>query len=327
MAPANISTHLEPSATAHGDLRQRERGAVAVGEEIVGYEICTVEARSVQQQERDLHRGKLDGHIMVIVPGHGQTVNGPKKLVTTAALLSKSKIAWCIDPIPAKGGDRIEAQAIARIVRERISTTFPAMEEPIAATLIGWSHGGGEALRAAEHAPDLFPQYLGLCPTGFVDRRPLEFLYSFVLEAMRILWVSLRRRDWPCLRDTLRVGLNAGKGIVRDLWLSKSPKRLMDDIAWATRKVADEPLGYPGEIVLLFGAQDTVIRWRDAFPKCPQSQNIPSFLTRYQKENFPHAKLVEVQVIEGAHIAPEVNAPSFLQIGLGVLEQLEESVT
>jgi hypothetical protein len=31
-----------------------------------------------------------------------------------------------------------------------------------------------------------------------------------------------------------------------------------------------------------------------------------------------------VQVIEGAHVGPEIDAPSFLQAGLGLLGQLDE---
>jgi hypothetical protein len=194
----------------------------------------------------------------------------------------------------------------------------------MAATLIGWSHGGSEALRAAEFAPDLFPQFLGLCPTGLVDRQPLELLHSFFLEATHILWASVRRRDWACLKDTLRVGWNAGAGLVRDLWRSKSPRRLIEDIGWATRKVSSKHFGYSGEVVLLFGTLDTVVRWHDAFPECDRPGNIPTSLVRYQEKNFPLAQRIEVQVVEGSHVAPETDAPSFLKTGLGLLGQLDE---
>jgi pimeloyl-ACP methyl ester carboxylesterase len=303
---------------------ENRRGVVEVQGEKVGYELYAIDARSNQQREQDTHRGRPDGNIMVIVPGHGQSIRGPKKLVAAAALLSKSKIAWCVDPTPATGGDRTEAQAIARVVKERISMAFPAGEKPIAATLIGWSHGGSEALRAAEFAPDLFPQFLGLCPTGLVERQPLELLHSFSLEAARILWASVRRRDWACLKDTLRLGCNAGAGLVRDLWRSKSPRRLIEDIGWASSKVPSQLFGYGGEVVLLFGTLDTVVRWHDAFPECDQPGNIPISLVKYQEENFPLAQRIEVRVVQGAHVAPEVDAPSFLQTGLSLLEQLDE---
>jgi acyl-CoA hydrolase len=84
-------------------------------------------------------------------------------------------------------------------------------------------------------------------------------------------------------------------------------------------------MGYTGEIVLLFGAQDSVVRWRDVFPECERPQQISRALAEYQKENFPQARRVEVQVVEGAHVAPEVNAPTFLQTGLRLLEQWEGS--
>lgn len=305
-------------------LESDEQGMVDVQGESVHYEIRIVDARSAMQRERDARRGRSDGNLVIVVPGHGQSIHGPKKLVATAAQLSRSKIAWCIDPVPVKGGDRTEAQAIARVARERISTTFPKMEEPIAATLIGWSHGGSEALRAAEHDPDLFPQFLGLCSTGLVDRQPLELIFSFFLEATRILWTSVRWRDWTCLKDTLRLGWNAGVGLVRDLWRSKSPKRLAEDIGWASRKVSGRLFGYSGEVVLLFGALDTVVRWQDVFPECERPQDISKSLAEYKRRNFPLARRVEVQIVKGAHVAPETDAPSFLQTGLGLLEQLDE---
>jgi pimeloyl-ACP methyl ester carboxylesterase len=302
-------------------LETDEKGAVDIRGESVRYEMRVVDARSTQQREQDAHRGRPAGNVIVVVPGHGQSIRGPKKLVATAARLSRSKIAWCIDPVPTREGDRTEAEAIARVVRDRISTSFPARDEPAAATLIGWSHGGSEALLAAEHDPDLFPQYLGLCPTGLVDRRELELLYSFTLEALRILWGSARRRDWTCLKDTVRLGWNAATGLVRDLWRARSARRLVEDIGWATKKVAGRPIGYTGEVVLLFGAQDTVVRWHDAFPDCERPQSISRSLAEYQKQNFPHARRLEVQVIEGTHVAPEADAPTFLQTGLSLLEQ------
>lgn len=304
-------------------IERDEQDIVDVPGGPVRYEIRIVDARSVQQRERDAQRGRPEGNIVVIVPGHGQSIHGPEKLVATAAQLSRSKIAWCIDPVPAEGGDRTEAQAIACVVRDRISAMFPAADEPPRATVIGWSHGGGEALLAAEHDPDLFRQYLGLCPTGFVERRQRELLYSFFLEANRILWTSVRHRDWTCLKDTLRLGWNAGIGLIRDLWRSKSPSRLTEDLRWAGRNVASRPLGYTGEVVLLFGAQDTVVRWRDAFPECERPQDISGILQEYQEKYYPQARRVEVQVIEGAHVAPEADAPSFLRVGLGLLEQLD----
>jgi pimeloyl-ACP methyl ester carboxylesterase len=306
-------------------LERDEQGVVAIGGESVRYEMRIVDARSVQQRAQDGQRGRPGGNIMVVVPGHGQSSHGPKKLVATAAQLSRSKLAWCIDPVPARGGDRIDAQAIAAVVRDRISTAFPAKGEPAAATLIGWSHGGSEALRAAEHDADLFPQFLGLCPTGFVDRRQRELLTSFFLEATRILWASARRRDWTCLKDTLRLGWNAGAGLVRDLWRGRSARWLVEDLGWAARKVTHGPLGYSGEVVLLFAAQDTVVRWHDLFPECERSQSIARSLAAYQQKTFPRARRVEVQVIAGNHVAPEVDAPTFLQTGLRLLGQLDDS--
>lgn len=308
-------------------LERDEQGVVVVDGEPVRYELHMVDSRPARQRGQDAQRGKPDGNVLVVVPGHGQSAHGPKKLVAAAAQLSRSKIVWCIDPVPARGGDRVEAQAIAGVVRDMISSTFPAGDEPTRATLIGWSHGGGEALLAAECDPVLFPQFLGLCPTGLVDRRRRELLHSFFLEAVRILWASARRRDWTCLQDALRLGLNAAAGVVRDLWRGRSLRRLLEDIGWAARKVSPGPISYPGEVVLLFGAQDTVVRWQDAFPDCEQPQDIPTALTAFQEQNFPQARRVEVQVLAGSHIAPEADAAAFLRTGLGLLEQWDSSAS
>lgn len=322
--PPATSIVPEGYALVHRNLEMTERGAVDVQGETIGYDLHAIDARSNDERERDAHCGRPDGNILVVIPGHGQGIRGPKKLLANAALLSRSKIVWCIDPTPAEGGDRTEAQAIARVIRERVSATFPESEEPVAATLVGWSHGGSEALRAADCAPDLFPQYLGLCPSGLVDRQPFELLLSFSLEAARILWASARRGDWACLLDTLRLGWNAAAGLVRDLWRSKSPKRLIEDISWASGKVPGPHLGYSGEVVLLFGAQDTVVRWRDTFPGCIRPQDVPTLMGELQRENFPSASRVEARVIEGSHVAPEADAPSFLKVGLGLLGQLDD---
>lgn len=317
-SPTDISVLLRR------DVGQFLRGTVDVQGEKVDYELYALDARSDRQRKQDSQRGKPGGNIMVVVPGHGQGVRGPKKLLAHAALLSKSKMAWCIDPTPSRGGDRTEAQAIARIARERMLTAFPGAEEPIAATLIGFSHGGGEALRAADGDPELFPQYLGLCPSGLVDRKPLELLFSFALEAARILWASARSRDWECLKDTVRLGWNAAVGLLRDLWRTKSPRRLVDDIGWAAAKVPGRGFTFSGEVVLVFGAQDTVIRWQSAFPGCVRPEEISACRAAFQTDNFPSAARLEVQVIEGAHVAPEARAPAFLQAGLSVLGQLDE---
>ncbi|MEJ2209240.1 MAG: hypothetical protein P8129_09415 [Anaerolineae bacterium] len=303
-----------------GDVRH-EKGSVTAGDETVQYEICIVEAQADPAGEPD--DGSPAGSApVVIVPGHGQTISGPRKLVATAALLSTSKIAWCIDPVPSRGGDRTEAVAIARATRQRLQ----ALGLPPRATLVGWSHGGAEALRAAAHDPELFPQYLGLCPTGLVDRRPLEMLASFFLEVLRILWRCLRRGAWSRAADTLRMGLNLFVGLGRDLWRGRSLRRLVEDVAWAACKVPGPEFEYSGEVVLLCGAQDTVVRWRDALPGCACPADVEGALPAFQRDCFPRARRLELRVVEGDHVAPETDAPAFLRLGLGLLGQLDDTI-
>lgn len=295
-----------------------ERGRVAVGNEVVQYEMWVVDAGEVP-------RDRPRGNVLVVVPGHGQTATGPKKLVATAALLSQSKIVWCIDPVPSRGGDRIEAMAIAAVTRQKLAALYgPADMVPPGATLIGWSHGGGEALRAAAHDPALFPQVLGLCPTGLAARHPLELLTSFFLEALRTLGWGLRRRDWSYVGDTLRIGRDLLVGLLRDLWRSRSLRRLVGDVIWASQQVTGQGFGYTGEVVLLYGREDRVVRWQDLSPGCAGPDDLARCLPAFRRRHLPQARRVEVEVVEGGHLAPEAKASTFLRTGLGLLGQLDE---
>ena len=111
-----------------------------VGGETVQFELRTVDARSEAQRARDIQAGRPAGNVLILVPGHGQTVDGPRNLLATAAELSRSGIACCIDPVPARGGDHAEAKAIVAIARETIACLFPGEMQgrvPIQATVVG----------------------------------------------------------------------------------------------------------------------------------------------------------------------------------------------
>ncbi|MGD8624548.1 MAG: hypothetical protein PVJ34_08435 [Anaerolineae bacterium] len=303
----------------------RKRATIQVAGETVRYEVYAVDARTPEQQARDTQRGYPEGQVLVIVPGHGQTVMGPRRLVVEAARLSRSKIAWCIDPTPAAGGDVTEAQAIVQIVARRLAAQFPAGARPgtVQATILGWSHGGGEALRAARQDPALFPHYLGLCPAGLVDRTFAGLVGSFCLEAARIVIADLRRLRWDRLAETLRVGLDCARGLLLDLARSRSPGRLVDDVLWACVKIPGPTFDYGGDVVLLFGAQDTVIRWQDPFPDCRRPEQLADCLPAYRRENFGQARQVEVRLIEGNHMGPELDPGAFLRPGLALVGQLD----
>ena len=137
------------------------------------------------------------------------------------------------------------------------------------------------------------------------------------------MWNSVRQRRWVCLKDALRLGVNAGTGLARDLWHSRSARRLIEDIEWAGKRVTGEGFQYPGKVVLLFGQQDTVVHWQDAFPECASPEQLGSTLVAFSQKAFPEASSVEIRVIEGTHVAPESDAPTFLRTGLGLLGQLD----
>jgi hypothetical protein len=310
-----------------GEIEEkRERWQAELAGERVECEARLVDARSPSQRQRDAHRGRPDGNLPVVLPGHGLTVDGLRKLVNAVACLSRSGMAWCVDPIPARGGDRVEARALARILREKVYAVFPKMgEDGTGVTIAGWSHGGAEALRAAAADPALFPQFLGLCPAGLVAQSPAELVSRFFREGLGLLWGAMRRGNWRLLRDILRVGVDVLRGLIHDLLRSRSLKRLIEDVRWAGKKVIGEAFDYPGEVVILMAQNDTVIRWREVFPDCEDPKDLPDHLGVFQQYGFPRARRVEVALVGGNHLSPETDAPAFVQLGLSMLGQRDES--
>jgi hypothetical protein len=294
------------------------QGSVEIDGRRVAYEWLEVDVRTEEQRRADADAGRLGGDPAVVIPGHGQTIASPRKLTAAAAALGGAGIAWCIDITPAAGGDPVKARALSLIVRDRIAALFPAAP-PVQATLLGWSHGGGEALRSAECDPDLFPRVAGLCPAGLIERRPGELLRSFLGEVAHIVWGALLRRNRTGLRDGLRVGCDILRGMGRDLIRSRSLRRVVDDIRWASRVVPGPRFGYNGDVALLFGRNDTVIRWQAVFPGCAAPGEIPAQLNAYRRRDFPAAARLGVSVLEGDHLSPESAAEEFVRAAYALL--------
>jgi pimeloyl-ACP methyl ester carboxylesterase len=305
-----------------------EQGSVEVDGQHVAYEWLEVDVRSEQQRQADAVSGRLAGDPAVVLPGHGQRTVSSRKLTAAAAALSDAGVAWCIDIRAPDGGDPVKARALSLIVRARVAALFPAtpppelpLAQPVRATLIGWSHGGGEALRSAEHDPVLFSRVAGLCPAGLIERRPRELLTGFLFEVMRIVWRALVRHDWIGLRDAFRVGFDILRGMGRDLICSRSPGQVLDDIRWASRKVPGPDFDYGGDVALVFARNDTVIRWQAIFPGCASSEEIPAQPDAYRRSDFPKAARLRVDVLEGNHLSPERAAAQYNQAECAMLGQ------
>jgi hypothetical protein len=287
--------------------------------------------RTMEERERDVLRGSPEGNVLVLIPGHAQTVDGPRELLLAAARLCRSRMVWCIDPVPAKGGDVAEAKAVAKVVKKMIHQEFNDQGKagrepgpPVGVTFIGWSHGGAEALRAAEETV-FSTQFLGLCPAGLRKRHWLELLLRFNLEVSRILLRAIFiRRDQRYVRETFRVGWDMLVGVAEDYWRTRNIRRILEDIRWACQKVVGLQNEYDGEVVLLFGKKDTVIRWQAVFPRCEDPSEIPDRIDAFQKRELPHCRRLEVAVVEGDHVAPEADPETFLRPGLELLGQLAD---
>jgi len=304
-----------------------ERGEVEVGGQTIGYTLHEVDARSESQRTANARDKTLAGNLNVYVPGHGQTVTAARNLIARIIALSSSKVLWAIDIDPPRGGDAARAEALIEIIKKKASQGLFGSEGQEAAeppffrvTIFGWSHGGAEAMRAAAKAPALFQQVVGLCPAGLTKRSPYELAWSFVLECWRIFWDALPRFDRTIAR-ALAMGYDFLAGVSRDLLRSKSLRRVINDIRWACGKVTGEDYEYDGMVVILFGEDDGVIRWRDAFPACQHPGNIGPFLEEYKKRDFPIARGLQVRVLEGSHVAPETHAPLYVKTAFDLLEK------
>jgi pimeloyl-ACP methyl ester carboxylesterase len=314
----------------HAQLKldgKRERGEVQVDGETIGYTLYEVDARTESQRITNMRDKTLDGNLNVYVPGHGQRAAAARNLIATIVALSSSKVLWAIDIDPPRGGDPARAEALIKIIRRKASEELfggegqESAEPPFfRVTIFGWSHGGAETLRAAEKAPDLFQQVVGLCPAGLVKRSPYDLVWSFLLECLRILRDALPRLDRSIAR-ALAIGYDMLAGLFCDLVRSKSLQRVINDIRWICGKVTGEDYGYDGKVVILFGEKDGIIRWRDVFPACQHPGNVGQFVEEYKKRDFPMARGLQVWVLEGSHIAPETRAALYVETAFDLLDQ------
>jgi pimeloyl-ACP methyl ester carboxylesterase len=305
---------------------KRERGEVGLRGETIGYTLYEVDARPEGQRMANARDKTLDGNLNVYVPGHGQRATAAKNLLATIVALSSSKVLWAIDVDPPRGGDQARAESLVKIIRKKASEEFfggegqeSAAPPSFRVTIFGWSHGGAETLRAAEKAPDLFQQVVGLCPAGLVERSSSELLWSFILECWRIFWDAWPRFDRSIAR-ALAIGYDMLAGVFCDLLRSKSLRRVINDVRWISEKVTGQDYEYDGEVVILFGEKDGVIRWRNVFPACQHPGNVGPFLEEYKKRDFPMARGLQIRVLEGSHIAPETHAPLYIKTAFDLLD-------
>jgi len=302
-----------------------ERDEVEVDGETIGYTLYEIDARTESQRIMNARDNTLDGNLNVYIPGHGQTAAAARNLIATTVALSPSKVLWSIDIDPPRGGDPTRAEALIKIIRRKVSDElFNGERQGLAGspffrvTIFGWSHGAAEAMLAAEKDCDLFQQVVGLCPAGLIERPPYELLWSFILESLRVFWDALLRFDCTVAR-VLAIGYDILAGVFCDFLRSKSLQRVINDVRWASRKVTDKDYRYDGMVVILFGGKDGVIRWQDVFPACQHPSNIGQFVEEYKKRNFPMVRRLEVRVLEGNHVDPEVNARLYIESAFDLL--------
>ena len=302
------------------------RGEVEVGGESITYTLCEFDRRSEAQRQENAKNLRPDGNLNVYLPGHGQPPDAARNLLATIVALSRSKVLWSITIDAARAGDAARAEALTKVVGERVRQEFlpgsdlSPEEAPLpGATLFGWSHGALVALLAAEANSRLFPQVVCFCPAGLVKRPPLELALSYWLGSAVSFWRALFRFDGTAER-LLERGRNVRASAARDLARSRSSRTAMGGVQWASRKVVGESYEYDGQVVILFGEDDAVVRWRDVFPRCEDPGCVTRCVDEYRRNNFPKVRVLRVRVLDGDHAAPELRAELYVRAALDLLE-------
>jgi len=306
-------------------LKNRIRGEVDVKGETVTYTLCEFDGRSEEQREENASRQTLDEDLNLYLPGHGQPPDAARNLLETIVSLSRSKVLWSLSIDAVTGGDTARAEALEKVIGRRVHQKFltevdQRSEKPasLGVTLFGWSHGALVALLAAEKNPRLFPRVVCFCPAGLVERSSGEIALSYLWGSTVSFWKALLRRDGTAAR-LLERGRNVRASAAHDLVRAGSFQRVLEGMKSASRKVVGKGYRYDGQVVLLFGEDDTVIRWRDLFPACEDSSQVEQFLAEYQRNNFPEVRLLRVKILDGDHAAPELQAPLYVRTAFDLI--------
>lgn len=308
-----------------------QRGIVNLDGDLVYYTFYEIDVRSDIQRSKDLNSNSLGGSLNVYIPGHGQSADGAKALMRAIAVFSASKVLWSIDVTPPVTGDLGKAKAIIHIIKEKCVigknniSNHKKLLEISGVSLFGWSHGGGEAMIIAEKAPGLVKNLVGICPTGLIQRSWLKLSIHFVLESMRIIYDAIFKSEGNLAR-VITLGLNIFRGIVRDLIITKSIQRIINDIRWASKKVCGEDYTYDGSVVLLFAENDGVNRWRDSFPSCQESKEVVDYVRQFRLSNFPLSKMLKVAVLPGNHMSPETNSELFIRTAFNLMTPYKKRI-
>jgi len=302
-----------PDHREAGMVREsRWRREIEVAGERLSYEVYECDARSDAERAEDARQGTLQGDLIVVIPGHWQTADSAKLLIGTSAAEGRSRVAWCVDIDPASGGDPVKAQALPLILAQDAGRLVDAGQASGAGalnvSLFGWSHGGAEALRTADLSPGLFRQVALICAAGLVDRTLWEMIPSFVIECLAIAGYAVLRGNDSYRRRVVAIVLNIAGGIYRDLIRARSPRRVAGDVWWATRKVPGPAFRYDGDVAIIFGADDRVIRWRDVCPECTSPQEVAGAVEQLRQRDFPCVHSLQVQVLAGNHLSPDTDA-------------------
>ena len=105
-------------------------------------------------------------------------------------------------------------------------------------------------------------------------------------------------------------------GVAKDIVSTRSLARAWEDLYDAARQVCGAHYEYRGDVLLVFAKNDTVIRWRDAFPGCKYPEDVQIMLPEYKQKYFPQVRNLNIEILPGNHLAPEADAERYVQTAL-----------
>ena len=246
--------------------------------------------------------------ILIFFPGHGQRVQDDNALIRKLSRLSGFDEVWALDLNPLASGDPMKAKAVPLIVRKHLGK-----ETPFRLTLMGWSHGATEALLTAQDDPDRVEKVIAMCPAGFLDFSLHRVIAGFSAECGLIFLRSFRTGK---IGDVLKLGLSITLGGIKDFKKSGSVKTFLNDIRWAGRRVVGKDYLYNGNVTIILGRKDSLMRPKLILRNFKRKQTGEYIDPDFKQKCFPQAQQLMVFVTNNDHAGPVTNPEEFLRLGL-----------
>jgi pimeloyl-ACP methyl ester carboxylesterase len=261
--------------------------------------------------------------LLIYLPGHGHGPLDARKLVETLKKSWPADYILALDIDPPLGGDPEKAKALLPIIYECLKNKSIEAVDELSITLFGWSHGGSEALQAAQRYPEKVTSVFAVCPAGLINySAPILFL-KFLWESALIEFRRIKSGNFDSAVSMFILGSKIACHVfvdaLRNLSRNSSINRVMDDIRWAGIKVVGANYTFTGNVIIILGENDTIFRWNKVFSKWHTKEDIDKYSSEYKVENLPLTRLFKILLLPGDHGSPETEADLYVESALNTI--------